>query len=162
MDRKQTWSVLGEVLGRARKNIVEENVVDGRKFTDCKSIAVNFNGFFSTKGSFLTNTFVTDDRFQTLKTDDLNHNHNLTKLTSRISSLKISSGGCDNIPMTEFNNKFDILGPSVTNIFNHSLVEGVFPNQLKIVEVTPNFKAGTKSITNNYRPISILPAFSKF
>ena len=38
---------------------------------------------------------------------------------------------------------------------------GVFPDQLKIAKIVPVFKAGNKKILNNYRPISILPAFSK-
>ena len=73
----------------------------------------------------------------------------------------MSSGGYDNIPMSVFKKNFDILGPSVTKICNQSLVEGIFPSQLKIAKVTPIFKAGSKGIMNNYRPISILPAFSK-
>ena len=35
------------------------------------------------------------------------------------------------------------------------------PVELKISRVVPLFKAGHKSIFSNYRPISVLPAFSK-
>ena len=73
----------------------------------------------------------------------------------------MSSGGYDNIPISVFKNNFDILGPSVTKICNHSLAEGIFPSQLKITKATPMFKAGSKSIMNNYRPIWILPVYSK-
>ena len=46
-------------------------------------------------------------------------------------------------------------------IFNLSLQQGVFPNQPKIAKVTPIFKSGSKELANNYRPISVLPCFSK-
>ena len=54
----------------------------------------------------------------------------------------------------------DLLDPLV-HIFNSSFEEGVFPTQMKVAKVLPLFKAGNSSDVNNYRPISILPAFSK-
>jgi potassium voltage-gated channel Eag-related subfamily H protein 8 len=42
-----------------------------------------------------------------------------------------------------------------------SIDTGVFPDALKKASVVPIYKAGDKSIFTNYRPISILPAFSK-
>lgn len=38
---------------------------------------------------------------------------------------------------------------------------GVFPDDLKIAKVSPIFKADDKLLVNNYRPISVLPVFSK-
>ena len=47
------------------------------------------------------------------------------------------------------------------NIFNLSLSTGIFPNRLKVAKVTPIFKKGEKSSISNYRPLSVLPCFSK-
>ena len=44
---------------------------------------------------------------------------------------------------------------------NNSFLTGFFPDELKISKVTPVFKKGDKNEAGNYRPISILPAFSK-
>ena len=46
-------------------------------------------------------------------------------------------------------------------MFNRVFSEGVFPNILKIAKVVPLFKKSDKSKPENYRPISLLPQFSK-
>ena len=53
-----------------------------------------------------------------------------------------------------------ILEP-LTEIINLSLESGCFPDALKIAKVLPIFKSGDPERFENYRPISILPAFSK-
>ena len=42
-----------------------------------------------------------------------------------------------------------------------SLVEGVFPQPLKLARVIPIHKGGSKTDVSNYRPISLLAAISK-
>ena len=49
----------------------------------------------------------------------------------------------------------------LTHIYNQSLLTGVIPNELKIALVTPVFKANSKEEFSNYRPISVIPCFSK-
>ena len=49
----------------------------------------------------------------------------------------------------------------LTHIFNTSFKTGVFPDKLKIAKVIPVFKSGIKEDCSNYRPISLLPQFSK-
>ena len=47
------------------------------------------------------------------------------------------------------------------NIFKSSIHKGIFPDPLKSAKVKPVFKSGDVSEVGNYRPISILPFFSK-
>lgn len=49
----------------------------------------------------------------------------------------------------------------LTHIFNLSFLSGIIPNALKIARVTPVYKADSKENFANYRPISVLPCFSK-
>jgi len=46
-------------------------------------------------------------------------------------------------------------------LINKSFECGIVPDQLKIARVCPIFKSGDQTDFTNYRPISVLPAFSK-
>ena len=46
-------------------------------------------------------------------------------------------------------------------ICNMSLTSGIFPNNMKIAKVIPLYKANGKNEFTNYRPVSLLPQFSK-
>ena len=49
----------------------------------------------------------------------------------------------------------------LVELFNFSLVKSVFPSVLKIARVTLGHKSGAVDRVDNYRPISVLPLFSK-
>jgi hypothetical protein len=49
----------------------------------------------------------------------------------------------------------------ITHIINLSLSTGIVPTKMKIAKVIPIFKSGDRSDFSQYRPISILPVFSK-
>jgi hypothetical protein len=53
------------------------------------------------------------------------------------------------------------IAPSLTKIFNCSLINGTVPNELKLARVTPIHKQGIKDNPDNYRPISVLSVLSK-
>ena len=69
--------------------------------------------------------------------------------------------GFDNVPMSLIKETITLISSPLTHIFNLSITSGMVPMELKIASVEPLFKAGNKSIFSNYRPISVLPFFSK-
>ena len=72
-----------------------------------------------------------------------------------------TSSGWDNIPQKIIKcNPFNIL-IALSHIFNLSIKEGIFPKKMKLAKVIPIFKEGSKLCVENYRPISLLPVFSK-
>ena len=58
-------------------------------------------------------------------------------------------------------NNIIIIQEPLAHIINLSLTEAVFPTELKCATITPVFKNGDPCLLGNYRPISILPLYSK-
>ena len=50
----------------------------------------------------------------------------------------------------------------LTYIINSSINSGVVPYQMKSARMVPFFKSGDKRLFSNYRPVSVIPIFSKF
>ena len=51
--------------------------------------------------------------------------------------------------------------PLLALLVNQSFQSGIFPEKLKIAKVITLFKKGNPELPSNYRPISLLPIFSK-
>ena len=49
----------------------------------------------------------------------------------------------------------------LSHICNLSFITGNFPSDMKIAKVTPIYKSDSREEFSNYRPISLLPNFSK-
>ena len=55
----------------------------------------------------------------------------------------------------------DLKCEPLTMVFNSSLRKGIFPYVWKLARVTPIFKSGSNSEAINYRPVSVIPVFSR-
>ena len=53
------------------------------------------------------------------------------------------------------------VSPLLALLVNQSFQSGIFPDKLKIAKVISLFKKGNPELPSNYRPISLLPIFSK-
>ena len=69
--------------------------------------------------------------------------------------------GHDNTFMNLIKDSIDKIIFPITSIINFSITSGIVPNQMKIARVIALLKSGVQDIFSNYRPVSILPAFSK-
>ena len=84
------------------------------------------------------------------------------QLENAFASLKANkSSGYDDISADVVKSVSDEIFVILKHIFNISLAKGDFPGKLKIARVTPIFKKGNNTLVSNYRPISVLPCFSK-
>ena len=89
---------------------------------------------------------------------------NLTSLglANAFASLKTKkSSGYDDRSARVVKRVSDEIFVTVKHIFNMSLAKGVFPDKLKIARVTRIFEKGNNTLVTNFRPISVLPCFSK-
>lgn len=58
-------------------------------------------------------------------------------------------------------NVIEEISKPLTYIFNLSFQTDQFPTKMKTAKVIPLYKSGDKDLFTNYRPVSILPQFSK-
>ena len=55
----------------------------------------------------------------------------------------------------------DIVSSHLSNFFNKSKNIQHYPTMLKVADVTPLHKKDEKTLTKNYRPVSLIPIVSK-
>jgi hypothetical protein len=71
------------------------------------------------------------------------------------------SMGIDDIPQFIIKKCYRKITKALTYIKNLSFSSGYFPDQLKIAKVKPLYKKGCDGDAGNYRPVSLISAFSK-
>ena len=139
---------------------------DGAIYSQPEQIAEQFNAKFASVGrevansignvgsctSWLDGDYPDSFYFQPVSVAGV---HNI------VMSLKNKSVPISSIPVRVFKYVTDIISPILTVLINKSVISGVFPDILKEARIVPIFKGGDRSCIKNYRPISILPSFSK-
>jgi hypothetical protein len=71
------------------------------------------------------------------------------------------AAGLDNIPPKLVKDAAEELATPLTTLVNRSLTCGLFPTAEKAAKISPIYKSEDKTALDNYRPISVLPVFSK-
>ena len=142
-------------------------LIDDDLTSDPRQIANGFNDFFADIGQNLANqistsdidplTYLDTDSDQTIFLNPTDEE----EVSSIIRTLKNSSPGWDSISSVVIKASFPSFLTPLTHLLNLSLNQGIVPKELKIAKVTPIFKSGDQTLFSNYRPISILPSFSK-
>ena len=167
---KNTWKIINSTLNKSSKSqkITKIKSNTNAVIEDPQTIADTFNTYFSQIGQKLAEKIPTTNKnFHNFLTDQNPHSMFFVpttreEITDIVNNLKLkkSSGhdGIDNCLLKSI--ILSIVNPLV-HIFNLSLTTGYVPTNTKIAKVIPIFKKGDALETNNYRPISLLPSFSK-
>ena len=167
---KRTWDTMKEIIGKVKTNTnqlpKQLNYKSELLFNKVK-IAESFNDFFVSVGSDLASKIPAPSRDFNSFLDECetpmptaSFSSDELRLAFR-SLLPNKSPGLDEISVNIIKSVYHIIEPVLYHIFSLSIKEGVFPNALKVAKVTPIFKSGNNSEVGNYRPISVLPCFSK-
>ena len=86
----------------------------------------------------------------------------MNELKDAFYSLKSNkSPGCDDISYNVIKKCFGSLCEPLKYLFNLSIEKVIFPDDLKIARLTPINKGEDKSDVSDYRPVPVLPCFSK-
>jgi hypothetical protein len=170
---RDTWkllnNVLNDTLGTGIQPTVTKIIHNNQIIDDKKIIADKFNDYFVNIGPNLAKAIhpeTTGNIKDTLPAPNKNSiflNPCTTyEITDIVSNLKNSKGiGLDGFSTTVVKKVITQISEPLTKIFNKSLETGVFPQKLKLAKVIPVYKTEDKLLVNNYRPISVLPVFSK-
>ena len=75
--------------------------------------------------------------------------------------IKSKAQGVDNITINLLHKIIDIILPTLTHVFNASIMTGTYPKLWKMALVRPLPKNKSPTDPHEYRPISILPCLSK-
>ena len=169
---KCTWRLLNEVMNRKQKknnnNYPSSFLANNRDVSDPSLIAEQFCKYFSSVGSNLAKDIPLSSYSHLSFLSGSYANSIFISMATEQEVLDIcdnfrpgTAAGFDNINMNLVKESISLIIKPLTHIFNLSLSSGIVPDQMKIARVIPLFKSGDKSTFTNYRPISILPAFSK-
>ena len=167
---KKTWEIMKEITGKRKIKLNNLPKMLKKKegfIYDEEQIANEFNIFFTNIGPNLASKIPTVDKsFEgyLTKNEKLIDNTELSfnEFENAFKSLQRNKAcGIDNINGNIIIDAYDEIKQPLFQIFKKSINEGVFPDSLKIAKVSPIFKSGDNSLLGNYRPISVLPVFSK-
>ena len=170
MNSKKIWNGINNLLHKNARDNTGDIFLneDGQIITDQGKVANSFNKFYTTIAQKLVNELGdTNNRFQDYLKNPNEHSMFLNEFEPN-EIFEILHGlnpkkAADiyGIPPKILNFVSESLSKILTVIFNKSLLLGIFPDALKLTKVIPIHKANSKMIVSNYRPISLIPLFSK-
>ena len=166
---KRSWSLIKTILYRGSKTKIQNKFAlsNGDVVTDRNIICEKFNNFFTGIGPSLANAIPDQDKTpKSYLSDRLTNTIFLYAVTEKeiekiVTDLNNGAPGYDDIPALILKLALPYIKEPMMYICNLSLLEGVFPECLKIANVVPLFKSGDSMLFNNYRPVSLLSVFSK-
>ena len=168
-DIKQTWNLIKRTINKNNTNdIAGAFNINNTMVTDKNEIANKFNEYFVNIGPSLAAKIPdTSASYKTYLPGNYINSFGLFPSTpGEIIAIvnqmipKVTSG-FDDIPVNIMKLSINWTADPLSKIVNKSFSQGIFPDLLKIAKIHPIFKNGIKSEFTNYRPISVLPSFSK-
>ena len=138
--------------------------IDDDMVTDKLEIALNFNNFYVNIGKKLSNDIPTNSgdplSYIKLAVPDSIFLESVdeSEIINICKNMKDGSSGWDQILPKVVKSTYQNFIVPIAHVMNLSIINGVVPTELKVV---PIYKSGDRRSINNYRPVSVLPCFSK-
>lgn len=155
----ELWRKLNALLGRSSGSSPITTIQNGGKELTGIDLANAFNSHFTD----ITSNFVDSNTLNT-------RNEKSMFLTPISESEVISvfmglnnskSADADDIVIKPVKYVIEDIAGCLTQIYNLCLSQGLFPKQMQLAKVSVLHKKGSKNEFTNFRPVSILPVFSK-
>ena len=163
------WDVVNNIVQKCHNRCsITEIFHKDRKINDPSEICNAFNDHFATAGARTQSTIIRKTNMDPLSSIKRVTNCLLFSPVSEqyvckiVMSLKPKrSSGYDDISNALLQQIINVIKTLLCMIFNKSLLNGEFPDLMKIAKVVPLHKGGASNLPDNYRPISLLPVISK-
>ena len=167
-DPASAWKVTNNILGNSKKSsfpsVIHHNSVE----INDKSVICNiFNEYFVNIGQNLANNIQNNgiDPLEFMGERCLN-TFNFMETTpleifNLIKQFKNKKTSINNIPVAVFKKISHVISPLLAELFNESIIAGIFPDKLKTGRVIPWHKNCSLADISNYRPITTLSIYSK-
>ena len=172
MNSRVLWKTLKSIFPTKEKQMSRINCLtkDENSYSTPEEVSNVLNEhFISIADNIIDNTINTEPDLASL-VDFVNSKKLATPLISVypqrnvleiIKSLPSNvATGLDGISSLLLNLIAPAVAPSLAKVINCSIINSIFPAQLKLARVTPIYKQGSKTDLGNYRPISVLPVIS--
>ena len=171
---KKTWELINELRGKSNTKSKSSFIINGTVVKERRVIADEFNNYFTSIAHNLNENaskqwsnnlpIIPIPHFSSFIGKRINDSMffepcSNEEVTSIINDL--DSGKSSDISIRVLKNCAFILTPHLTRFYNSFINLGIFPDLLKIGQITPIFKKGNTQLLQNYRPISTLPCFGK-
>ena len=169
---KKTWQTINNILGKGQKDSTIESLMwGGNKYSEKIDIANILNDHFSTIAQKIDDSIPVVPPGHPEPLDFMRHlgvpnSFFFSPITPNDVNRIILSFENKNSHFSTYSIKVlkslsNLISPVLCHLINKSFSVGKFPDFCKLAQVIPLFKAGNPLEVGNYRPISILPIFSK-
>ena len=163
-DSGKTWALLNDIMDKGNKQKIIK-IRAGNETITGRDMANFANNYFITAVSALTSNLAFPNRY-TFKTAPLASSSflypsNPFEVENIIKKLKNKGNKILDLPPKVIKENSLTFSHHLSYLYNLSVDEGEFPNKSKIGRITPVYKAGLTDAIENYRPITVLPIFSK-
>lgn len=166
---KTVWRIINSETIAGSQTWIKSIELNNKEIFDPYNIANEFNQYFSTMAlsdpravsycdalDILHKCYPSPTKCFKFQTIDLEQ---LYSIIVGLKPNKSDSNG--NIPTFVFKEYFHIIGKPLLSLLNSCLIDGTFPDFMKVGTITPLFKKGSRKLITNYRPISVLPTVCK-
>ena len=165
---KKTREVINEILNRSSTQKINNSFnINNNLIDDPLTVVQEFNNYYVNVGVNLAESIIDSTTsyvdYMGERTDNelVFNNISIDDVLLIVRNMKDSSAGYDDIPAKIVKIVINCIVEPLCHICNCSLSRGIFPSKLKIAKIIPIYKKDKKNCLENYRPISVLPVFSK-
>ena len=146
---QQIWAIINSFLKKSKSLIIPPILFNNVFIADIQEKANLFNDYFTQQCTLL------DGKPFPVSFDKSDIQSILNKLQPN------KAHGWDGISIRMIKMCADSIVSPLLIIYKNCILKGVFPSCWKMANVVPIHKKNEKNIHTNYRPISLLPIFSK-